>query len=100
MARYINADLAPIYLNADACEQIKHIPTADVVEVVRCKDCVFYKTPDCMMYSNALFAMHNILGQVIIVFVVVVKERKTNDMRINKIPLVKNFILGGYNNAC
>ena len=34
MARYINADLAPIYLNADACEQIKHIPTADVVEVV------------------------------------------------------------------
>ena len=34
MARYINADLAPIYLNADACEQIKHIPTADVAPVV------------------------------------------------------------------
>lgn len=49
MARYINADLAPMWLNADACEQIKHIPTADVVEVVRCKDCIFYKTPDCRM---------------------------------------------------
>ena len=54
MSRYVDADLAPIYLNADACEQIKHIPTADVVEVVRCKDCIFYKTPDCMMYYECL----------------------------------------------
>ena len=33
MARYVNADLAPIYLNESACEQIKMMPTADVVEV-------------------------------------------------------------------
>ena len=46
MPRYVDANSAPIYLNADACEQIKYMPTADVVEVVRCKDCIFYKTPD------------------------------------------------------
>lgn len=39
MARYVNADLAPIYLNESACKQIKMMPTEDVVEVVRCKDC-------------------------------------------------------------
>ena len=33
MARYIDADFAPIYLNKIACEQIKRIPTADVEEV-------------------------------------------------------------------
>ena len=44
--------------------------------------------------------MHNILGQAIIVFVVVVKERKTNNMKINTILLVKNFVLGVHNNAC
>lgn len=50
MARYINANLAPIYLNADACEQIKYMPSEDVVEVVYCKDCKFRKTEDCAMY--------------------------------------------------
>jgi hypothetical protein len=25
-------------------------PTADVVEVVRCKDCKHYKTPECAMW--------------------------------------------------
>ena len=39
MARYIDADYAPIYLSASACEQIKRMPTEDVVKVVRCKDC-------------------------------------------------------------
>ena len=33
MARYVDAHLAPIYLNSIACEQIKRMPTADVVEV-------------------------------------------------------------------
>lgn len=33
MARYVDANLAPIYLNKSACEQIKMMPTADVVEV-------------------------------------------------------------------
>lgn len=50
MARYVNANLAPIYLNADACEQIKYMPSEDVVEVVHCKDCKFRKTEDCAMY--------------------------------------------------
>ena len=39
MARYVNAELAPIYLNETACEQIKRMPTEDVVEVVRCENC-------------------------------------------------------------
>ena len=34
MPRYVDANSAPIYLNADACEQIKYMPTVDVVEVV------------------------------------------------------------------
>lgn len=33
MARYIDANLAPLYLNEAACEQIKMMPTEDVVEV-------------------------------------------------------------------
>ncbi len=33
MARYVNADLAPIYLNETACKQIKNMPTEDVEEV-------------------------------------------------------------------
>lgn len=31
--KFIDADLAPIYLNSAACEQIKYMPTADVQEV-------------------------------------------------------------------
>ena len=34
MSRYVDADAAPIYLNTIACEQIKYMPTADVVPVV------------------------------------------------------------------
>ena len=33
MARYVDANLAPIYLNEAACKQIKMMPTADVEEV-------------------------------------------------------------------
>lgn len=39
--RLVDADLAPIYLNEGACEQIKSMPTIDAVPVVRCKDCVY-----------------------------------------------------------
>lgn len=31
MPRYVNADLAPMYLNTEACEQIKMMPTENVV---------------------------------------------------------------------
>lgn len=31
--KFIDADLAPIYLNSAACEQIKYMPAADVQEV-------------------------------------------------------------------
>lgn len=42
--RLVDADLAPIYLNEKACEQIKSMPTIDAVPVVRCKDCVMYQS--------------------------------------------------------
>lgn len=41
--RLVDADLAKIYLNMDACEQIKNMPTEDAVFVVRCRECKFYK---------------------------------------------------------
>lgn len=34
MARYVDADKAPIYLNDVACEQIKRMPTCDVAPIV------------------------------------------------------------------
>lgn len=38
-------------INAKAVyEEIKRSPSADVVEVVRCKDCKHYKTPECAMW--------------------------------------------------
>lgn len=33
MARYIDADLAPFYLNKEGCKMINRIPTEDVQEV-------------------------------------------------------------------
>ena len=42
--RLVDADLAPVYLNEGACEQIKSMPTIDAVPVVRCKDCVMYQS--------------------------------------------------------
>lgn len=40
--RLIDADLAPIYLNGAACEQIKSMPTIDAVPVVRCGECRYW----------------------------------------------------------
>ena len=42
MARYVDADKAPIYLNEAACEQIKMMPTEYVEEVKhgRWLDCI------------------------------------------------------------
>ena len=42
--RLVDADLAQVYLNEKACEQIKSMPTIDAVPVVRCKDCVMYQS--------------------------------------------------------
>jgi len=39
--RLVDADLAHIYLNEEACEQIREMPTIDTVAVVRCKDCIY-----------------------------------------------------------
>ena len=41
MMRLVDADMAQIYLNMEACEQIELMPTVDAVEVVRCKDCKY-----------------------------------------------------------
>lgn len=32
---------------AAAWSEIAHMPTADVVEVVRCKDCIYYRNKEC-----------------------------------------------------
>ncbi len=37
-----------MYCTGDKCKQYKS--TADVVEVVRCKDCRLRNTPDCAMW--------------------------------------------------
>ncbi len=42
MPRYVNADLASLYLNITACEQIKHMQTEDVMEIIHAR----YKTND------------------------------------------------------
>ena len=31
-------------------EELYNLPTADVAEIVRCKDCALRKTEDCAMY--------------------------------------------------
>lgn len=48
MSRYIDADKIPYVISEDGClddfayrYDINEVPTADVVEVVRCKDCKF-----------------------------------------------------------
>ena len=41
--------LNPIEVVANILAELEHIPSADVVEVVRCKDCKKYNTDDCMM---------------------------------------------------
>ena len=45
MARYIDADALKEYFSYSArlCEDIDKFPTADVVEVVRCKDCRYFE---------------------------------------------------------
>ena len=35
-------------------ECIKRQPTADVEEVVRCKDCIYHRTPDCSLWYGTL----------------------------------------------
>ena len=45
--RLVDADLAHIYLNEEACEQIREMPTIDTVAVVRCKDCKYWDYGDC-----------------------------------------------------
>lgn len=55
MSRYIDLDKIPFVIGIDAQtdeeimlvtkKQIDELPTADVVEVVRCKDCKFWGIP-------------------------------------------------------
>ena len=54
MSRYIDADVLiddlihnRSFYPAMVASAIKNTPTADVVEVVRCKDCIFYKDNCC-----------------------------------------------------
>lgn len=56
MNRYIDADALLSKLPDDLPYKasvkmvLMQSPTVDVVEVVRCKDCKFRKTPDCAMW--------------------------------------------------
>ena len=61
MARYIDADKIPYYLDTSEYapmegrkvtfkSDIDRMPTADVEEVVRCKECKRRKTDKCPMY--------------------------------------------------
>ena len=61
MSRYIDADalLEDIRKNSEsyfaddfAHEWVDKQPTADVVEVVRCKDCVYYHPSYCEVWSK------------------------------------------------
>ena len=36
----------------ELAKSIDNVPTADVVKVVRCKDCILRKTEDCAMYYS------------------------------------------------
>lgn len=52
MARYIDADTAMNGILV-AANEIDGLPTADVVEVVRCKDCEHYdKYHNCLIHSE------------------------------------------------
>lgn len=64
MARYIDADLAIDEIIKDMCgvpdideglslaiSELRLMPTADVVEVVRCKDCVYYENFLCGRFN-------------------------------------------------
>ena len=50
--RHCGVGIAPALASGvkGAIDKIKSFPTADVVEVVRCKDCVLRGTDDCAMY--------------------------------------------------
>lgn len=48
MSRLVDADMAQIYLNMEACEQIELMPTVDAVEVVRCKDCAYFNAKNSL----------------------------------------------------
>lgn len=75
MGRYIDADAIKYFVSVtnDGCfyrvafkDEIDKIPTADVVEVVRCKDCKYgelksYAPPSCRYYCkySALYHAKN-----------------------------------------
>ncbi len=44
------------------CEDIRKIPTADVVPVVRCKDCVFWDTESKGFSDEHICKMHSIVA--------------------------------------
>lgn len=50
MSRYIDADKIPYVISENGClddfayrYDINEVPTADVVEVVRCRECAYYR---------------------------------------------------------
>ena len=55
--RLVNADHAPVYLNEAACKQIKNMPTVDAVEVVRCRNCKFFRA---MKYSGSTYCKRTV----------------------------------------
>lgn len=61
MSRYIDADVLiddlihnRSFYPALVASAIKNTPTADVVRVVRCKDCIYRRTPDCSLWYGSV----------------------------------------------
>ena len=58
MARLIDADALMNEANSDGAygyvdaKQISEVPTIDAVEIVRCKNCKYFKTPLCQNEDN------------------------------------------------
>lgn len=50
--RLIDADMAPIFLDTTACEQIKFMQTIDAAVVTRCVDCIYANKSDSVLYCS------------------------------------------------
>lgn len=52
-AKLMADEMGEIYVSlTDVRKSIDQTPTADVVEVVRCKDCVYYGDGECVYHSE------------------------------------------------
>lgn len=87
MPRYIDADLLINAINdadiiTDTAKFIRDFPTADVVEVVRCKDCIHYENGFC--YNPNTYDDEKTRGNTIPNWFCADGERKCNDQNTDR----------------